>query len=66
MFAALYLAAARKHALSIPRTLLALALGFAAALGCVVWLEQAVPALPFLGLAMVAAHPQARRLRASS
>ena len=66
VFAALYLAAARKHALSTPRTLFALSLGFGAALGCVIGLEQAVPALPFLGLAMVAAHPQARRLRAAA
>jgi hypothetical protein len=27
----------------------------------VIALEAAVPALPFLGMAMVAAHPQARR-----
>jgi hypothetical protein len=62
VFAALYFAAARKHGLPPWRTWVALASGFALALACVVGLEQAVPALPFLGLAIVVAHPQARAL----
>jgi len=63
VFAALYVAAGRAHGLPERRTLLALAVGFMAALGCVVWLEQPVPALPFLGFAVVAAQPRAWRLR---
>lgn len=62
VFAALYLAASRTHGLSQRRTLVALGLGFAATLAFVVGLEQAVPALPFLGLAMLVAHPEARVL----
>jgi hypothetical protein len=66
VFAALYVGAARVHALPLTRTLLALGVGFVATLGCVVWLEQALPALPFLGAAIVIAHPEARRLRLGS
>ena len=62
VFAALYVAAGRAHGLPERRTLLALALAFAAALACVVWLEQPVPALPFLGVAVVAAQPRTWRL----
>jgi hypothetical protein len=61
VFAALYVAAARRHALPLRATLLALTLGFAVTMVAVVALEAAVPALPFLGLAMVIAHRQARR-----
>lgn len=38
----------------------ALALGLAAAMLAVLLLELALPALPFLGLAMITAHPEAR------
>jgi hypothetical protein len=65
VFAALYFAAARKHRLSLGRTALALGLGFALSLACVMWLERALPALPFLGATIVALHPQARRVPAA-
>jgi len=61
VFTALYVAAARRHALSARATVLALTLGFAVTMVAVVVLEAAVPALPFLGLSMVIAHRQARR-----
>ena len=61
VFTALYIACARKHGLSLGRTALALTLGYAVTMVAVVALEVAVPALPFLGLAMVAAHAQARQ-----
>jgi hypothetical protein len=60
IFTALYMAAARRHALSLGRTALALTLGYVVTMVAVVALEVAVPALPFLGLSMVAAHAQAR------
>jgi hypothetical protein len=61
VFTALYVACARKHGLGVGRTLLALTLGYAVTMVAVVALEVAVPALPFLGLAVVAAHAPARR-----
>lgn len=61
VFTALYVAAARRHGLSERRTLLALALAYAVTMVAVAGLEMALPALPFLGLAMVVAHPEARR-----
>lgn len=60
VFTALYLACARRHALPLRRTVLALTLGYAVTMVAVVALEAAVPALPFLGLSVVAAHSQAR------
>lgn len=62
VFAALYLAAARRHALPLRRTVLALATGLALTLLVVVLTARALPALPFLGAAVVAAHPEARRV----
>jgi len=61
VFTSLYVAAARRHGLPEQRTLLALALAFAATMIVVTALEIAIPALPFLGLAMLIAHPEARR-----
>jgi hypothetical protein len=61
VFASLYVAAGHRHGLPQRRTLLALALAFAATMITVAALEIAIPALPFLGLAMLIAHPQARR-----
>jgi hypothetical protein len=61
VFTSLYVACSRRHALSPGRTAAALTLGFAVTMVAVVALQVAVPALPFLGLAVVAAHPQARR-----
>jgi len=65
VFAALYVAASRAHGLPLTRTLWALSLAFFATLCLVIAVEIPVPALPLLGLAIVAAHPQARRPRAS-
>lgn len=61
VFSALYVAAARRHGLPARRTLVALSIAFATTMIVVVALELPVPALPFLGLAMVIAHPQTRR-----
>lgn len=61
VFTALYVACARRHALRLSRTALALSAGFSLTLIAVVVLEMAVPALPFLGLAMIVAEPAARR-----
>ncbi len=60
-FTALYLAAARRHQLSMSRSVLSLAAGYAITLITVVSLEQSLPALPFLGATFIAAHPAARR-----
>jgi hypothetical protein len=61
VFTALYIAGARRHALPAGRTVLALTLAFGVTMVSVIILGVAVPALPFLGLAMVAAHRDARR-----
>jgi hypothetical protein len=61
VFTALYVASARKHGLGTARTVLALTLAYAVTMVFVIALEATVPALPFLGLAMVVAHRQARR-----
>jgi hypothetical protein len=63
VFAVLYATASRAHALSVRRTLLALAAAFLLTMLAVIALELPVPALPFLGLAMVAAHAEVRRPR---
>lgn len=60
VFVALYLAAARKHGLGVGKTCAALALAFAVTGAAVMGLERALPALPFLGAAMLIAHPAAR------
>lgn len=60
VFASLYRSAARAHGLSSTRTWLALSGGFAFTLGALLWLQRPIPALPFLGLAFVVAHPAAR------
>lgn len=64
VFVSLYLAVARRHALSVPVTVLALAVAFAVTAGWVLWSAQATPALPMLGAAMLLAHSRARRPRA--
>lgn len=61
VFAALYAGCARRHDLALGRTALALSLGFGLAMFAVVVLEQALPALPFLGLMMVVLEPACRR-----
>lgn len=64
-FVALYFAAAREHRLSQARTATALALGLAATALVVMATSLAIPALPFLGAAMLVAHPAARSLSPS-
>jgi len=59
----LYTVATRRLDLEVGRTLLALAAGFALVLGALLVAQIPLPALPFLGAAMLAAHPQAFRLR---
>lgn len=60
---ALYVIAARQLGLPVARTVAALAVAFAAVL-VALWLVPApLPALPFLGVAVVAAHPETRRFR---
>lgn len=61
VFTGLYIATARKHELSMRRTLLALAAGYCATMLTVLVLQVAIPALPFLGGAILIAHPEARR-----
>jgi hypothetical protein len=63
-FAALYAVATRRHGLSMRRTVIALAAAFATTLLVLLITEASVPALPFLGVAILVAHPEARRLPA--
>jgi len=68
IFVALYLAAAARHRLPWRRTLVALSLALAVTFAVLLLLAQPIPALPFLGLAMVLAHretwlPPARERR---
>jgi hypothetical protein len=63
VFTALYLASSRRHGLPWRRTMIALLLAYAVTAAVVLVLETAVPALPLLGLAVVLAHPEARRPR---
>lgn len=62
VFAALYVAAARRHGLPVGRTVFAIAAGLAAAMGLVIATGVAIPVLPFMGVAVVAVHPRARRI----
>jgi hypothetical protein len=61
VFTGLYVAATRRHALRIGRTVLALGAALLATMALVLLLERPIPVLPLLGLAVVLAHPQARR-----
>ena len=62
VFASLYLSAARTHRLNATRTLLALVAGFALTFVALVIFEVPVPALPFLGLAVVASDARTRQV----
>jgi hypothetical protein len=62
IFASLYRGAARAHQLSPARTLIALVVAFALTLAALLATEAPIPALPFLGLTFVMAHPQARHV----
>jgi hypothetical protein len=53
IFAALYLAAARRHSLSLSRTTAAVALGLVSAGVVAVIVKKPLPALPFLGIFVV-------------
>lgn len=61
-FAALYTVASRRHGLPVTRTIIALSVGLAITLFVVAATGIGIPALPFLGAAVVIAHPAARRL----
>ena len=61
-FAAIYTVASRQHGLPMWRTVTALAVGLALTLVVVIATGRGTPALPFLGLAVVIAHPEARKL----
>ncbi len=61
VFASLYVACARRWSFSQNRTLSALASGFLVTICVVIGAQVPVPALPFLGIAMLVAHPEARR-----
>ncbi|MGD8860891.1 MAG: hypothetical protein PVI30_12850 [Myxococcales bacterium] len=61
VFTGLYVVTARRHGLSLPRTLLALAAAYGLTMIAVINHRMPLPALPFLGLMMVLAHPQAWR-----
>src|SRR4029078_10975698 len=60
VFVALYVAAATRHRLSRARTVLALASALVVTAAVVMGLALPIPALPFLGAAMLIAHPAAR------
>lgn len=59
---ALYFVAARRHGLSVWRGLIAFGIAYIVVAICVLWAERALPALPFLGFAALAAWPEARRV----
>ncbi len=61
VFSSIYLASSRVHGLSVRRTMLALCGGFVLTLFALLLFEQAIPALPFLGAAVVLVHPKARK-----
>ena len=61
VFTALYLASTRRHGLSVQRSAVALACGYGLTMLVVVVFEVVVPALPFLGAAMLVAQPAMRR-----
>lgn len=61
VFTGLYLASTRRHGLSLRRSAVALACGYGLTMLTVVVFEVVVPALPFLGAAMLIAQPAMRR-----
>ncbi len=63
VFAALYLAVARRHGLSRVRTFAAVAGGLVGAGALALLLERPVPALPLIGVAVVAVHWGALRVQ---
>lgn len=63
VFVALYVAALRRHALPVGRTLVALSVALAVGLVVLLAWERAIPLLPLLGAAVILVEPQARRLQ---
>ncbi|MBK8170210.1 MAG: hypothetical protein IPK60_07665 [Sandaracinaceae bacterium] len=61
--AALFISASRVHELPLSRTIIALFVGLMGTMAFVWWTELAMPALPLMSFAVIAAHPRARRLR---
>lgn len=61
--AALFAAVAKRHGLDLRRTAAALFVGLEVAMALVITLERPIPALPTMALAVLVAHPEARRLR---
>lgn len=62
IFAALYLTASRRFGLGVVRTAIAVAVGLVATMVAALITGLPLPALVGMGLAVVAAHPRARRL----
>ncbi len=62
IFAALYLTAVRRHEIPLARMTAALGLGLLAAGAVAVALARPLPALPFIGLLVVALVPESRRV----
>jgi hypothetical protein len=62
VFAGLYLAASRRFALNLWRTRIAVAAGLVATMVAVIIVVRPLPALVGMGVAMVVAHPEARKL----
>lgn len=60
VFVALYLTASERFGLEKRRTMLALSVAFALTALFVILLARPIPALPFLGLAILVAHPEGR------
>ena len=63
IFAALYVTAASRHDLGRRRILSAIAVGLAIAGACAFAFLRAMPALPFLGIAVLVVEPKARRVK---
>ena len=61
VFTSLYWSAARRHGLSLRRTFVALAGAYVVTALVVVVAARPIPVLPLLGIAIVIAHPAARR-----
>ena len=59
----LFLGASRRHALSLLRTSMALAVGALLTMCLVLWRETAIPVLPLMSASVLVAQPAARELR---
>lgn len=62
VFTSLYVSASRAHALSVPRTLLALGIGYALTTVAVIAWARPIPVLPLLGACVVLAQPATRAI----